>query len=183
MKTLLLISVYFFFSISCYTAILSSVSSGIINYVPAKGEVVKKGKTILKLTNPILVYEIAESKLDLELAKHNLADKKSDLSRINKLHKSKVISTAKHEDMVVSYYRAHVKFEKLKIHLKKLETEQRFLTISAPYDCVITEVFLMPNSGVSKGRNILSAKEIINPEKIKKLTRPFMITEQKNIQA
>ena len=120
--------------------------------------------------------------MDIELAKHDLVDKKSDLSRVNKLHKSKVISTANYEDMVVSYYKAHIKFEKLKIHLKKLEIEQRFLTISAPYDCVITEVFLMPNSGVNKGRNILSAKEIINAEKIKKLSRPFMITEQKNLQ-
>ncbi|HJO94545.1 MAG TPA: hypothetical protein QF753_14190 [Victivallales bacterium] len=167
MKVLFLSIVYFIFSISCSAAILTSASGGIIDYLPTKGQVIKKGELLLRLTEPTINYEMAKTELDIKLAEHDLIDKKSDLARFDKLHNSKIVSAAKYEDMIINYYIARIKLEKLKIKLKELKTENNHLAISSPYDCVVTEVFLMPHSGVSRGTSILTAKRVVDPEKDK----------------
>ncbi|MCP4177965.1 MAG: hypothetical protein GY756_09380 [bacterium] len=164
MKILLFIPIYLFFTVFSSAAILSSTSGGIIEYLPTKGQVIKKGDLLLKLREPLVQYDIAKTKLDIELAQHDLIDKKSDLDRFNKLRNSKIVSAAKYEDMVVYYYIANIKLEKLKIELKELNTKLNNLTIVAPYECVVTNVFLMPNSGVGRGTSILTAKRIVDPE-------------------
>ena len=155
MKKIILLLLFTIPSIVSAEYVSSSYSKKYVNYIAEVGSTVKKGQPLFKLKTGAQKLVIKRLKLQLEDAQADLQDKKSDVKRSAKLMTKKIISIAKHENVVVAYHKTYVKCEKLKIKIKQQELHLGWLVTKAPYDCKVIRHLICPNSGVDYGTYIL----------------------------
>jgi len=145
-------------SITCYAEVLTSTVDANVEYIPKINQIVNKGDILAKFDTRTVNIKIQEANLDLELAKEDYKDKKTDVDRYNKL--KQVISVAEREDINVSYHTCRITVAKLKLKIKELEIKKSYHIIKAPFACKVTKSIVMINSGVEVGDKILQIQSI-----------------------
>ncbi|MCP4176336.1 MAG: hypothetical protein GY756_01050 [bacterium] len=140
--------------------VVTSTINGTIKYLPTVNHVVKKGQPLVKLSESSIKIKIEILKLKIKLAKEELKDKKSDIARSKKLHNKSAVSLAMHEDVTYAYHKCYFECMKLKLQMKDLERLLKKRTIIAPYECKVTKVLIVPNSGVELGQEVLEVERI-----------------------
>ncbi|HJO92657.1 MAG TPA: hypothetical protein QF753_04585 [Victivallales bacterium] len=147
-------------AINASAEIVTSTINGTIKYLPEVNSVVKKGQPLVKFSKSGIKIKIEVLKLKIKLAKEELKDKKSDIARSKKLYTKSAISLASHEDVIYEYHKCYIECMKLKLEMKDLERMLNKRTIIAPYECKVTKVLIVPNSGVELGQEILDVQKI-----------------------
>ena len=160
MKTLILLLLFSIPSIMSAEYVSSAYSKKYVAYIAEVGSTVKKGQPLFKLKTGAQKLVIRRLKLQLQDAFADLQDKKSDRERSAKLLSKKIISASQHENVVVAYHKAYVKYEELKIKIKQQELSLGLLVTNAPYDCKVIRHLICPNSGVDYGTYILKIQPL-----------------------
>jgi len=153
-------AVFSLITLSVNADVVTSTIDGTIKYLPPVNHVVKKGQPLVKFSESSIKIEIEILKLKIKIAKEKLKDKKSDIARSKKLHNKSAISLASHEDVIYEYQKCYIECMKLKLKMKDMERLLKKRTIIAPYECKVTKVLIMPNSGVELGQEVLEVEKI-----------------------
>ena len=163
MKSLLIAGVLFLSLITCAETVTSTID-GIITYLPVKGQVFKKGEILVKYDEEGINFDIEEKELEVKYAEKRVEDVKTDIARCKKLVKSNAVSIADYEDVQVLYHDAVINLERVKLQLRRLNSDKGDYTIHAPYGCKVAKVVVVTNSGSEIGDGILEV-ERLNSEK------------------
>ncbi len=147
-------------SFAVYGEIVSSSIEGIVTYLPEKGKLIKKGEVLAKFDDEGIGYDIREKELEVKYAEKELEDAATDIERYRKLIKANAVSTADLEDVQVAYHNAVINLEKLKIELDKLKSDKSDYVIFAPYDCRVSKIIIVTNSGREIGDEILEVERL-----------------------
>lgn len=139
--------------------VTSSVYTGTITELPKTGDTIKKGEILVKFDDVPINAQIDGLKAEIETIKLLISNKKSDCARATKL-KEKSISGNDYEDACYDYEIAKVQLKMKEADLTKLESDKTCFIIKAPYDCRITKVFLVENSGTDIGQDILEVQRL-----------------------
>ena len=131
-----------------------------VTYLPKAGDVVKKGETLIKFDTSDLDLQIKSLKFTLKETKECLKDKKTDLDRIKKLYKYKVVSTDTLENITCLYSQGKFFVKKTELELEYYETLKKAYTISAPYDCKILKRIVCLGVGLKMGDPVMEIKKI-----------------------
>lgn len=161
MKRLFATTIILLLSAFCIHAelVTSSVYTGTITELPKAGDIIKKGDTLVKFDETSVDAQINSLKADIESIKLLIGNKKSDCERATQL-KEKSISKNDYEDACYDYEIAKLTLKMKEADLAKLESDKTCFLIKAPYDCKITKVFLVENSGTDIGQKILEVQRL-----------------------
>ena len=191
-------------------ASISAKTEGTLDdiYVDEGDHVEKGGKLFsidrIKLENAVIVKKeevsVAETELDTSQIDFKLAETREekaqfDLSRANRLVQSKAMSESDYETAVVAGKAASAEVEKTRVavryrraklvqaqtNLQIAEKDLRDSTVTAPFDCIITEKIQEQGEYVKAGANILKLENIQNLEVIAYLSATYhpLIAENK----
>ncbi len=167
MKSLLIAGILFLSLVACAETVTSTID-GIVTYLPIKGQIIKKGSILAKYDEEGMDFDIEEKVLEIKCCEKQVEDVKTDIVRYKKLEKSKVVSTAILEDVQVLYHDAIIKLARLKLQLRKLKSDKGDYIIYAPYDCKITKVIIVTNSGREIGDDMLEVHRLDSEEPVSK---------------
>jgi len=159
MKSLLIVGALFL-SLVVNAEIVTSTIDGIITCLPVEGQVIKKGNILVKYDEEGIDFDIEEKALEAKYAEKQVEDVKTDIVRCRKLVKSNAVSIADFEDVQVLYHNAVINLERIKLQLKKLNSDKGDYTIHAPYGCKVTKVIIVTNSGSELGDGILKVQRL-----------------------
>lgn len=161
MKRLFATIIFVMLTVICAHAelVTSSVYTGTITELPKTGATIKQGEVLVKFDDVPINAQIDALKAEIETIKLLINNKKTDCERATKL-KDKSISVNDYEDACYDYEIAKVQLKMKKADLTKLESDKTCFIIKAPYDCKITKVFLVENSGTDIGQEILEVQRL-----------------------
>jgi multidrug resistance efflux pump len=144
----------------CYAASVTSLMNGTIKYLPEEGQIVKKGEVLIELSESCLKLQMEAAKVDINIKKEELKDLQTDIVRAKKLHEKFAVSLAALENTVYNHEKCKLELEKLKVDYKDLERKHKKCKLKAPFDCKVTKVLIIPNSGVELGQEILEVEKV-----------------------
>ena len=161
-KKVLLIVAFLVLSVFCFadSAMLTANMSGTIKYLPDVGQIVKQGEPLIKFSTGYIDLEIEKGMIALKIKEEDLKDLKTDIARSRLLHGKSIVSLATLENNVLLYEKCLLSLETLKIEGRDLMRKYNKCILSAPFDCKIIKVFVIPNSGVELGQEILEVERV-----------------------
>lgn len=140
--------------------VTSTLQGARLDFIAEKDSVVKKGETLVKFGTSSTMAKLASAKANLQAAEADLKDKTGDLQRYSTLKESNSASAEKLEETTLEYNYAVLSVAQCKSTIKSLEANLNMSIIPAPYDCKITKVFLLQNSGADFGQSIMEIEPI-----------------------
>lgn len=140
--------------------ITSTVDGGTINTLPKVGQIVKEGEILVTFFQTAINAKIDVVKVEIKEAKELLANKILDKKRADKLIRNSLISKDEWEETTHDLVHAKLCVEIKEAELKKLEADKACYVIAAPFDCKVTKVYLIENSGTDVGLRILQVEKI-----------------------
>jgi len=140
--------------------VTSSVYTGTITELPNPGTLVKKGSILVKYDDTPINAQIDALKADIEATKLLITNKKDDCERATTLISKSAVSKNDYQDACYDYETAKVMLKMKEAELAKLESDKTCFTIVAPYDCKVSKVFIMQNSGTDIGQEILEVERV-----------------------
>ena len=140
--------------------VTSSVYTGTITELPSPGDTIKKGSVLVKFDDTPINAQIESLKADIEATKLLITNKKDDCERATKLNEKSAVSKNDYNDACFDYETAKTMLKMKEADLAKLESDKTCFTIVAPYDCKVSKVFIMQNSGTDIGQKILEVQRL-----------------------
>ena len=159
-RIILLISIFIFVGTLSYGAFVTALMDGTIKYLPEEGQTIKQGELLIKLSDVCINLQIKAAEIEIKIQKEELKDLKTDIVRAKKLHEKSAVSLATLENTVFNYEKCKYELIKLNLDYKILERKLNKCELKAPFDCIVTKVLIIPNSGVELGQEILEVEKV-----------------------
>ena len=152
----------FFISASSMFAemVTGPLKSARLIYVAEEGTTVKKGDILCKFSVATCKNRIENEKIQIQISKAKLDDKKTDIKRAEDLYKKEAISLADREDAAVDYYKSWFAFKREKLTLEQMKLVLDAYVFKAPYDCKVVKNVICINSGIKYGTKIMEIEPL-----------------------
>lgn len=173
MKTIV-ISILMLFSgfIFAGLPVTATLQGSRLSYIADEGSTVKKGAPLVLYGTSSTMNKIASAKAELQSAEADLKDKTGDLQRYTNLRGNNAASAEKLEEVKLQYNYAASSVALYKATIKSLEAKINMSVIPAPFDCKVTNVFLLVNSGTDYGQEIMEIEPVTASGTAKTIQQP-----------
>ncbi|WP_034642180.1 efflux RND transporter periplasmic adaptor subunit [Chitinilyticum aquatile] len=136
---------------------LSAQVAGRIIALPVKaGDQVKAGQILVRIDNTAAGQQATASRAQVEAAQAQLAAAKSEYQRQQQLFAKQYISQAALDTAAASYRAAQANANAMIAQAGAAQTQSGFYTITAPYDGVVTSVFIEAGDMAMPGRLLVT---------------------------
>ena len=161
MKLMTILTLLFLGTLS-YGSAVTSLMEGTIKYLPEEGQIVKKGEILIRLSDACLNLHMESARVGIKIKIEELKDLRTDIERARVLHEKSAVSLAALENIVYNFERCKLELAKQKVDYKVLEKKYKKCELKAPFDCKVTEILIIPNSGVDLGQEVLKVEKLSN---------------------
>ncbi|MCX8027361.1 MAG: efflux RND transporter periplasmic adaptor subunit [Thermodesulfovibrionales bacterium] len=125
-----------------------------------EGDLVKEGQILIKIDDSDVREKVKAAEKGLESARHNMEFSKKTYERYKTLYDEKAVSGQEFDQIKTQMTVAQSEFERAKAMLNEALTYQRYTSITAPYDGVIT------SKNIEKGNVAVVGAPLFNIEGI-----------------
>jgi len=146
-----------------HESILTSTINANVNEVEVfEGDNVAKNTILLELDRSDINLLYQQKEADLEGVVAQLGIERQELSRFRRLKKKKLKSASEvgRQQAIVTKLKAQE--DVLKVQLAQIKKDQARATVKAPFNALVTKVFISPGNRVRPGDRLLSLYDVDN---------------------
>ena len=138
----------------------SYIKGDSITYLPKEGQIVKKGKALIKFETADIEFKIKSYEYSLKEAEECMKDAKTDIDRSKILRERNIISLSEYDNIGYLYTRGVLTVEMIKLDVAYYKRFRDVYVIPAAYDLRVVKRLVSLGSGLKLGGKVLKIKNL-----------------------